>query len=98
MTARSVQLVVLPRVLDDNSLEFDPNGPVPTNLPYFVRDAVYPNRFHPDFDPCKYRGFIFRKLTNCETCTRERKVWYCNLYQKEVFPIECKSCQSRCDS
>lgn len=82
----------LPRVLEDGSLEFDPRCPVPKELPHFTVHPEYPNRFIPQFCDCKYRGETWRKLTSCNTCTRLRKVWYCNKFKEEIFPITCSNC------
>jgi hypothetical protein len=61
MSARSAPIVMLPQVLEDGSLLFDPSGPVPDSLPMFEKRE---NRFFPIFQPCQFRSTAQRPLTS----------------------------------
>ena len=91
----TLQVVNYPRVTADNCLEFDPNGPVPNQIPFFTKDPQYPWKFRPMFENCSSRTTQTRKLNSCTDCQRTREVWYCNHFKKDVFPITCASCEER---
>lgn len=96
MTVTSALPVVnYPKVLPDNSLEFDPTGPVPKAIPYFKQHPEIPWRFIPLFENCSSRCTQTRKLNACDTCQKTREVWYCNKFNKDVFPITCAGCEER---
>ncbi len=86
-------MFALPRVLESGELEFDPAGPIPKEIPFFVKTGI--NTFMPDFDPCIERGLTERPLTSKEGCLRRRKIWWCAELSMEVTPIICKKCEVR---
>lgn len=91
----SLKVINYPKVTSDNCLEFDPNGPVPLQIPYFKKHEQYPWKFIPIFEDCISRTTRTAKLNSCQTCNQTREVWYCSKLNIDVFPITCAKCEVR---
>jgi hypothetical protein len=76
----------------DGSITYTSEDRLPV-LKNYRPDLSNTLRLIPNFEPCKYRKFIYRS-----PCGRIQAVWQCEHFNKLVSITDCESCHERKES